>query len=290
MTEVPGAGARSPMVAFVATVLVPGLGHLYVGDRRVALVMCLTLSVVVQLLLTGVVASGVSLLWGVGLVLVLALGFKLALAVDAARKARRWGEDDELRSFQRPAVYVGFVVLSLALGGAANGLRAAYVLASYGTPSGSMTPTLREGDHFVVTRLHERGQLPARGEVIVFAYPDDPRETFVKRVIGLPGDEIVETAAGLVVNGTPWPRRACGAEEPAKGCVREQVPGGGEFSIVVSGPGPERRVTVPPGHVWVRGDHRGASHDSAQFGPIAIGAIGGRARMVYWPLAHAGPL
>ena len=293
MSEVAVTAARSPMFAFVATVLVPGLGHLYIGDRRVALAMCLTLSIVVQLLITLVVAAGVALLWGVGLVLALSFGFKLALAVDAARKARRCGDDFELRSFQRPGVYVGFVALSIAVGGGANGLRAAYVLDSYGTPSGSMTPTLREGDHFFVTRLHERARLPARGEVVVFAYPDDPRETFVKRVIGLPGDEVVETAAGLVVNGTPWPRRPCGAEEPAPGCFREQVPGGGEFSIRVGAlaPGPERPVVMdPPGHVWVRGEHRSATHDSAQFGPITIDSIGGRARMVYWPLAHVGPL
>lgn len=289
MSELPVTAPRAPLFAFVATVLVPGLGHLHIGEWRIALVMGLALSVVVQGLLTLVVATGLSLSWGIGLVLAVALGFKLALAVDAARKARRLGEGYELRSFQRPAVYGGFIILSLALAGGVNALRAEYVLDSYGTPSGSMMPTLREGDHFFVTRLYERAQLPERGDVIVFAYPDDPRETFVKRVIGLPGDEIRETETGLLVNGTPWPRRPCGAEDPSPACFREQVPGGREFSILITAPGPERpAITVPPGHVWVRGDHRSASHDSAHFGPIEIESIGGRARGVYWPLARLG--
>lgn len=288
MSETGLTASRSPLFAFVATVLVPGLGHLYVGNPRLALAMLLTLSVVVQLLLVVPVALGVPTLWGTGLALCMALGFKFALAFDAARRARRHGDAYPLRTYNRAGAYLGFIAASMVLGGVANALRAEYALETYSTPSGTMQPGLREGDHFVVTKLHERARVPARGDVIVFLYPDDPSQTFVKRVVGLPGDSVAEAEDGaLIVNGTPWPRRPCEGEAPT--CWFETTPDGREYAVHVTAPAAARAATVVPAdHVYVRGDHRGLSHDSAHFGPVPVAMIRGKAQAVFWPLERFG--
>lgn len=279
---------RSPLLAFVANLLVPGLGHLYVGHPRLALAMLLALTVVVQLLLVAPAALDLPPLWVTALALCAALGFKLALAADAWRRARRYGDGYQLRAYNRPLAYLGFLALSLVLGSTAHAVRAEYGIDTYRNPSGSMEPTLQVGDHFIVTKLRERARLPGRGDLIVFQYPDDPSQSFLKRVIGLPGDRIAEGDGGeLMINGEAWARRPCDASEPPA-CFHERTPTGREYTIRVTKPAPRAEIVVPEGHVWVRGDNRSYSHDSAHFGPVPIASIEGRARAIFWPLARLG--
>ena len=194
-------------------------------------------------------------------------------------------------------MYVGFVVLSLVVGFTGSALRRAYVVDSFEVVTGTMEPTIREGDHVVVTKLHERGQMPARGDLIVFRYPLDPGEVFLKRVVAVGGDTVEDTPERLVVNGTAWPRRPCDEGSPVPsnhaGCVLERAPDGREFTIREEQPvAASRRVrmTVPAGQLWVRGDHRGASHDSTTFGPVPVESVVGHARAIFSPLDRLGPV
>jgi len=160
-------------------------------------------------------------------------------------------------------------------------------------PSGSMQPTLEEGDYIVVTKWsygygrysfaplegvlpHGRflGDLPARGDVVVFRPPPDPSRDFVKRLIGMPGDRIRMIDGALYINGEPVERESLGIVpfELPDGSIldvqayRETLPGD-DVSHVVFDRGEStldntREYVVPEGHYFMMGDDRDASADS----------------------------
>jgi signal peptidase I len=182
----------------------------------------------------------------------------------------------------------------------------AFVAQVYRIPTGSMENTLQVGDRVLVNKLvyHTRGV--ARGDIIVFSGqdswgPDAPpppsngfarlwdevlsdiglqssQTYYIKRVIGLPGDQVACCTAGKVtVNGVPLT----------------------ETSYVFPGDAPSfpfKAITVPAGHVWVMGDHRGDSEDSRYHlsdpgdGAIPESQIVGRAFFIIWPPSQLGDL
>lgn len=266
----------------------PGLGHLYLGRPRVAVAVLVALGVVWPLLITAIVALKVPPLWTFAVTASAGWGFALAIAVDAWARARRGGD---LGPGPRRGRVLGFLALSIAVGITGSMLRKAYVIDTYATPSGTMEPTIRVGDHVVVTKLRERGQMPARGDLIVFRYPQDTSEVFMKRVVAIAGDTIEDMPEGLVVNGMAWPRRPCDEGSPDTGCLIERAPDGREYKIREMAPSAaDRRVTatIPSGQMWVRGDHRRISHDSANFGPVPVEDVLGHVRAIFLPLDRIG--
>ena len=175
----------------------------------------------------------------------------------------------------------------------------AFVAQVYKIPTGSMENTLQVGDRVLVNKLvyHFRGI--ARGDIVVFSGqdswgPDAPPPSdngfvrlwddvlsdiglqssqtyYIKRVIGLPGDKVACCTDGKVtVNGVPLT----------------------ETSYLYPGDAPSfpfKTVTVPPGHLWVMGDHRGDSDDSRYHtgdpggGAIPENEVVGRAFLIIWP-------
>jgi|SRR5690349_3812970 signal peptidase I len=154
----------------------------------------------------------------------------------------------------------------------------------YTVPSGSMIPTLLIGDELIGAkfaygygkysspiglmpdfsgRLFDRA--PERGDVVVFRLPRDPGETYVKRVIGLPGDRIQMREGRLYINGTPVPRRPAGDWQGDRLYV-ETLPNGREHEIIeISDTQAEDNTpvfTVPAGHYFMMGDNRDNSLDS----------------------------
>lgn len=170
-----------------------------------------------------------------------------------------------------------------------------FVIQAFFIPSGSMLPTLAEGDRVVVSRLSYRLHEPRRGDIVVFeapssfARPDDggeaalpvrvarffletigfqqpPHEDFIKRVIGLPGETVEGRGGAIVIDGRP---------------LREPYLHGVSFGDF----GP---ATVREGHLWVMGDNRGASSDSRTFQDIPIESVVGRAVVRVWPPSRVG--
>src|SRR5215467_2137156 len=98
-----------------------------------------------------------------------------------------------------------------------------FVAEPFKIPSSSMRPTLEVGDFILVNKFAYGLRLPIveakflplgdpkRGEVVVFRYPVNPSQDFIKRVIGLPGDEVVYRDKQLTVNGIPWPQTPDGS-------------------------------------------------------------------------------
>ena len=134
----------------------------------------------------------------------------------------------------------------------------------------SMAPLLSDQERIFINKFVYRFEPIQRGDVVVFWYPLDRTKSFIKRVIGLPG-ETVEIRRGVVyVNEKVVP-------EPY---VPPQYEDLSDF-------GP---VRVPKDNYFVMGDHRISSNDSRVFGPVANRYIYGRAVFAYWPVDHFGSL
>lgn len=143
-----------------------------------------------------------------------------------------------------------------------------FVARAFTVDGPSMQPTLRTGERLLIDKITYRLRYPHRGDVVVFRYPSDPSQYYIKRVVGLPGDVIRITGGFLHVNGH---------------VIHEEYTNGptlGEF-------GPYK---VPEDHFFVLGDNRNNSEDSRSrsVGPVPRELIVGRAVMRYWPLPRSG--
>ena len=76
-----------------------------------------------------------------------------------------------------------------------------FVMKGYRIPSSSMEETLLPGDYVLVERMSKWDEAPKRSDIVVFRYPRDFREDYIKRVVALPGDELILQAGKLVLNG-----------------------------------------------------------------------------------------
>ena len=140
-----------------------------------------------------------------------------------------------------------------------------FVTARIRVEGSSMEPSLHDGEFVVVNRLAYRWSPPERGDIVVFRFPLNPDRRFIKRIVGLPGDQIVISEGRVLVNGLEL-------QEPYIAAAPRYA---GEWS-------------VGAGEVFVLGDNRNNSSDSQNWGMLPLGGIIGRAVLVYWPVADAG--
>jgi len=182
-----------------------------------------------------------------------------------------WGE---LFSFLKTIV----VFFSIAL------MLRASVVEAFKIPSSSMEPTLEIGDHILVNKLSYGARLPLvsktifnfrapkRGDVVVFTLPDDPRTAdvnesktnIIKRIIGLPGDQIEVEGMNVSING----------EELDEDYARWFQGGRKDYP----------KIDVPKDHVFLMGDNRDHSKDSRywQHPFLDVSRVKGRAFVIYW--------
>jgi signal peptidase I len=135
---------------------------------------------------------------------------------------------------------------------------------------GSMEPGLEDQERIFINKLVYRWENIERGDIIVFRYPRDTRKSFIKRVIGLPGDRVRIAYGRLYLNGNLM-------DEP-------YVPS--QFEDTRSYP----ETIVPADTYFVLGDHRSMSNDSRDFGPVLRSYIYGKAVFGYWPMEKLGVL
>lgn len=132
----------------------------------------------------------------------------------------------------------------------------------------SMLPRLENSDRLFINKFVYHIASIHRGDVVVFHYPRDLHESYIKRVIALPGDRIRIDEGRVWVNG--------------KRLREPYVPSKYRDSRSMAA------MVVPPGCYFMMGDHRSMSYDSRDFGVVKRDLIYGKAEFVYWPAKDAG--
>ncbi len=195
----------------------------------------------------------------------------------------------------------------------ALGIRA-LVIEPFRIPSESMLPTLLVGDHLFVNKFVYGAKLPftdwrlpglrapRRGDVVVFdvarqgggiypadRYPDLPRDRFVKRIVGMPGDTIEVTGRGVEVNGAPLVSRELDANfADATGHLLRselEVLDGRPHAVLEDPAAPLRDFApfrIEPGRYFMMGDNRDHSNDSRSWGTVRLEEFKGPAFILYW--------
>ncbi len=132
----------------------------------------------------------------------------------------------------------------------------------------SMFPTYHNGEHLIANKIVYRYSKPKRGDVVIFKYSAD--QDFIKRIIGMPGDEVSIKDGRYYINGSLL--------DEAKYLDSTVYTSGGDY--LKEG----EETTVPDGMYFVSGDNRPHSSDSRAFGPIAFNDIKGKVWLIYFPL------
>ncbi len=190
------------------------------------------------------------------------------------------------------------LVVTVAVAVALALLIQAFVVKPYRIPSPSMVPTLAIGQRVLANRLDTQ---PSLGDVVVFhpphgadpvytpicaakdqgdghpqacdrGTPTESAQTFIKRVVGLPGDRIAIVKGHVIRNGKPEKDPYIRPCDPGSSCNFPQP------------------ITIPPGHYFMMGDNRGESDDSRFWGPVPEQWIIGVAFFTYWPPDRIGSL
>jgi len=193
-----------------------------------------------------------------------------------------------------------------------------FVFQPFKIPSGSMIPTLLVGDHLLVNKFVYGTKIPftdieifplekiKHGDVIVFTYPNnenDPSKNglyYIKRVIGLPGDDVDLDGRNLVINGEKIPLEYIGTYSDERNSEQfdeytEDLLGKEHTVIFRKGKEATNRgsyipvTKVPEGYVFVMGDNRDNSQDSRFWGFVPIENIAGKAFLVHWSWDFGNP-
>jgi len=177
-----------------------------------------------------------------------------------------------------------------------------FLVEPFRIPSGSMMPTLLVGDFILVnkfayglrlpvvhTKIVEVGE-PRRGDVMVFRFPKNPKDDYIKRVIGLPGDVIGYFDKTVYINGEPVKQkpigiyRGVGSGSVMTGALEKEefLPEVTHEILIREGRlNVEGEYRVPPGHYFVMGDNRDNSNDSRFWGFVPEENLVGRAFLIW---------
>lgn len=149
-----------------------------------------------------------------------------------------------------------------------------FVVQAFKIPTGSMKPTLIEGDRILVNKFIYRFTEPKRGDIVVFKYPEDTKKDFIKRLIAVEGETVRLRDGNIWVDGVL-------IEEPEE--IRQiyyynkpDTPYGEEGML----------IRVPEDNFFVLGDNSASSRDSRYWGFVPKRYLVGKAFIIYWPLTR----
>jgi len=149
-----------------------------------------------------------------------------------------------------------------------------FIVQAFKIPTGSMRPTLIEGDRILVNKFIYRFKKPKRGDIVVFKYPEDPKKDFIKRLIATEGDTV------RIIDGNIWVDGVL-IEDP------ETIRGIYYYNKPNTVYGDEGKVIkVPKNSYFVLGDNSASSRDSRYWGFVPKKYLVGKAFIIYWPFTR----
>ena len=147
-----------------------------------------------------------------------------------------------------------------------------FIVAPFKIPSGSMHPTLIEGDRILVNKFIYHFHPPRRGDIVVFRYPEDVKRPFIKRLAAVGGDTVEIRDGKIFVNNAPLESRSIYRANH----YYNQGAHGQEHQV----------IHVPEGSYYVLGDNSASSHDSRFWGFVPKRLMIGEAICIFWPLTR----
>lgn len=146
-----------------------------------------------------------------------------------------------------------------------------YLIQPFYVKGASMEPNFHDHEYLIIDEISYRFQEPIRGQVIVFRYPKNPQEYYIKRIIGLPGEEVqIKDGKVLVFN-----------QDNPNGLVLKEDYLSDNLETYDSS---EIKISVNENEYFVLGDNRSASKDSRNFGPVDKSFVTGKVLLRGWPL------
>ncbi|OLE57280.1 MAG: signal peptidase I [Chloroflexi bacterium 13_1_20CM_2_59_7] len=182
-----------------------------------------------------------------------------------------------------------------------------FIVQAFQIPSESMENTLLIGDYLLVDKLRYGGGefwdhlMPyrpvRRGDIIVFRYPVNPTQHFVKRVVGVPGDRVRLINRRVDVNGVALPEPYVHYSSRAHDVFRDEFPRldgaafgmEGRWWLQMKKLVEDNQLIIPEGHYFVLGDNRDESQDSRYWGFVPRENIVGRPWLIYWSVRNVDP-
>jgi len=258
---------RSALVAMLLGFLAPGLGFLYAGMGRVAIITPIFLfALLLAFSWAGVLLSPSGFWFVVGSVSVLSI-FLLIVACRYASRA----SIKPVHWYQRWYVYLLFIGVSHLSLSISRDFRGTIIgIETHSIPSNSMASTLQPGDFILSNSRAYRSANPKVGDIVIFDYPPDPKQVYIKRIIGLPGDR-VEIIGGVVyVSGEKLDEPYVSDENNVRS-ARQGI-----------------TQVVPNQHYFVLGDNRDNSSDSRMWGFVPAEGIRGRLSHIWLSFGDNG--
>jgi len=158
-----------------------------------------------------------------------------------------------------------------------------FFIQAFKIPTGSMKPTLLEGDHILVSKFIYGAKIPftkkaripgfrapKRGDIIVFIYPEDPKKDYIKRLVGLPGETVRIKEGRVYIDGKPL--------------LDKQFQNIYYYNRSNFCKDSFETITVPADSYFVLGDNSGSSVDSRYWGFVPKENLVGKANLIYWPI------
>ena len=171
--------------------------------------------------------------------------------------------NDKLRYFIKEWVEPVIIAVILAL------IIRTFIVQAFKIPTGSMRPTLVEGDRILVNKFIYKFKEPERGDIIVFVSPEDKKKDFIKRLVGLPGEEVEIAHGSILINDKVV---------QADSVMRERYYyNAGSFGQE------DKSIAIPESAYYVLGDNSISSRDSRYWGFLPKKYLIGKAFLIYWP-------
>ncbi len=283
---------RRPFLALLASMVMPGLGQLYNGEATKALLLFLSIGALTPISAWIALHGPEEKMWLIILLCVLlTLGLYFYTVIDAFCSAKKIDDRYLLHNFNRPYIYILVFIFGYFFfyNGMASYTRE-QLMESFWIPSKSMLPNVLPGDLILADkRINCLGckYRVQRGDIAIFISPNDRTKLYIKRIIGLPGDQIEITGTDVRINNHSILLTSDDDKQEAHEQITLLERGDTGSYDVIWKDGTQRKnymLTVPNGHVYTLGDNRDSSHDSRSIGPVPLSDVVGKAKQVWFSL------